>query len=576
MIPDSILKRVKPWLSQSYDEQTRAAVRKMLVEDEAAVIDSFYKDLSFGTGGMRGLMGVGTNRMNRYTIAIATQGLAQYLKKCFSQTAIVVVIAHDSRNYSAYFAAVAADVLLANGIDVRKFEGLRPTPLLSYAIGDLKAQSGIVITASHNPKEYNGYKVYWQHQGQITPPHDANIIREVQSITDFSQVQTTPTAATLEVIKPDLESRYLQKVKALSLNPDLIAANSDFKIVYTPIHGSGITLVPAALALLGFKNVHIVASQAEPNGDFPTVIYPNPEEEEAMKLGVEEARRLKADILLGTDPDADRVGIAVKDHKGNFRLLNGNQTALLVFYYLLAQRQARELASKQDFIAKTIVTTDLIHKVARAFEVQCFDTLTGFKYIADLIRQHEGRLNFIAGAEESYGLMIGTFGRDKDAVSAVAMICELACFAKVHHKSLFHLLVEIYRRYGFYKEHLVSVTKTGKAGEAAIKAMMADWRKNSPKSLDGEEVIEVRDYLSQELHDLKTGTKTRLDLPVSNVLQFSTATGTKVSARPSGTEPKIKFYISVNTALKSSDDFDETEAGLDAKIKRILLDLKID
>ncbi len=573
MLTQKIQNKVDTWLHGSYDESTKKTLRKMLLENKEEVVEAFYKDLSFGTGGLRGIMGIGTNRMNRYTVGMATQGLAQYLKDSFPNETISIVIAYDSRNNSAYFSEVAAKVMAANGIKVYMFSQLRPTPLLSFAIRYLKTHSGIVITASHNPKEYNGYKAYWQDGAQVITPHDINIIEEVQKINTLDQVKNQDSFENITYLDSKIEDAYLKKLQSLSLNPEVIIKHKNLKIVYTSIHGTGITLVPRALELFGFTNVHIVEEQAEPDGNFPTVIYPNPEEKEALKLALKKAKSIDADVLLGTDPDTDRVGIAVKNLNNEFELLNGNQTASLVLYYIMEQRAEKNIQTPQDFIAKTIVTTDLIDKIAEDKKVTCFNTLTGFKYISDIIRKKELHLNYLGGAEESYGLMLGDFIRDKDAVGAVAVICEMVCVAKEKYGSLFNMLLYLYKKYGFYKEHLISLTKKGKNGAELIDKMMENWRKTPPDFLADSSVVEVKDYLKQVHTYLDTGQKKSIDLPVSNVLQFIAKDGTKLSARPSGTEPKIKFYISVNQPLNTLKDFERIEKNLKQKIAQIEQDV---
>ncbi|MCS6833588.1 MAG: phospho-sugar mutase, partial [Flammeovirgaceae bacterium] len=537
-------------------------------------VEAFYKDLEFGTGGLRGIMGVGSNRMNKYTVGSATQGLANYLKQEVKGE-IKVAIAHDSRNNSAFFAEVTANVFAANGFTVYLFDSLRPTPELSFAIRHLKCHSGVVITASHNPKEYNGYKAYWSDGGQLVPPHDKAVMAEVAKISSIDQVKWTGGTGKIIKINKEVDEPYLEMIKSLSISPDVIQKYHDLKIVYTPIHGTGIVLVPEILKRMGFTNVHVVKEQADPNGDFPTVIYPNPEEAEALSIGLKKCRELNADILLGTDPDADRVGIAVKNHHGEFVLLNGNQTAALLFNYVVEARKAKGLSTPNDFICKTIVTTDLIDAFANYHGIQCFNVLTGFKYIAELIREYEGKRNFICGGEESYGYLIGDKVRDKDAVASVAIICEMAAYAKSKGMTLFDMLIDIYMKYGYYKEDLISLTKKGKSGLEEIKQMMKDLRANPPKTIAGSQVVEIRDYLSSTALDLRTGKTTSISLPKSDVLQFFTADGSKISARPSGTEPKIKFYFGVKATLSSKADFDKTTELLNQKIKAIVEDMKL-
>jgi phosphoglucomutase len=568
----SIQDKVSVWLSGNYDEATKNAINS-LQPDELA--DSFYRSLEFGTGGLRGIMGVGTNRMNKYTVGMATQGFANYLKKTYGSEPISVVIGHDSRNNSRFFAETTAGVFAANGIQVYLFEALRPTPELSYAIRRLGCKAGVVCTASHNPKEYNGYKAYWNDGGQLVPPHDKNVIREVEAITSVDEVNWTGGEANITLIGRDMDEAYINMVKSLSVYPEVIQAQHDLSIVYTPIHGTGITLVPEVLSRFGFTNVHIVEAQATPDGNFPTVGYPNPEESETMAMGLAMAKSINADILLGTDPDADRVGIGVKNHKGEWVLMNGNQTAVLAFAYLIEARKAKGIAKPNDMVISTIVTTAMINEVAKQNGVACYNVLTGFKWIAELIKEKEANENYVIGGEESFGLMIGNEIRDKDAVSAVALLCEMAAYEKAKGKSLFDKMIELYMQYGFYYEQLISITKKGMNGQKEIAAMMEGFRTNTPKAIDGSEVVEMLDYEMQTGKNLLSGETWKLQLPKSNVLQFITADGSKISARPSGTEPKIKFYFSVHTTLASKEAYDDTFAGLDQKIQRIIKDMSL-
>ena len=566
--------KIKEWLSGNYDEATKNEIEKLQNEDPAELEDAFYKDLEFGTGGLRGLMGVGINRMNKYTVGMATQGYANYLKKSFPE--VKVAIAHDVRNNSRQFAEIAAHIFAANGIEVYLFESIRPTPELSFAIRKLGCQGGVVITASHNPKEYNGYKAYWNDGGQLVPPHDKNVIGEVEKIKNLDDVKWNGSENNITIIGKDMDDAYLEMVKGLSVNPDACIKQHDLRIVYTPIHGTGITLVPKALAAYGFDNVHIVEEQATPDGNFPTVIYPNPEEKETMSIGLKKAQELDADILLGTDPDADRVGVGVKNNHGEWVLLNGNQTAMLVFNYIIEARKNRGIARPNDMVVKTIVTTDMIDEIAKAKNISCYNVLTGFKWIAELIREKEGKENYVVGGEESFGLMIGDEVRDKDSVSAVAIICEMAAVEKNNGRTLFDKLIELYVQYGFYYEKLISITKKGMNGSKEIEDMMKGYRNNPPKEIAGSEVIQLSDYELREKKIIATGETAGISLPKSNVLQFFTKDGSKISARPSGTEPKIKFYFSVNTPLKRIDDFDKTKQFLDERIEHIIssMDLK--
>ena len=567
-----IEQNIQKWLSGNYDEATKDGIKKLQLGDKDGLADAFYRNLEFGTGGLRGIMGIGTNRINKYTIGMATQGYANYLKQCFGDN-VSVAVAHDSRNNSRTFAEITANVFAANGIKVYLFESLRPTPELSFAIRHYKCQGGVVCTASHNPKEYNGYKAYWDDGAQMVSPHDVNVITEVEKIANVDDVKWNGGEQNIISIGKETDAAYLQMVKELSVYPEVCAAQHDLKIVYTPIHGSGIMLVPDALKTFGFTNVHIVQEQATPDGNFPTVAYPNPEEKETMSFGLQQAAAIDADILLGTDPDADRVGIGVKNDKGIWILLNGNQTALLAFNYMIEARKTKGIAQPNDMVIKTIVTTNMIDDIAKANGVSCYNTLTGFKWISSLIKEKEGKENYIIGGEESFGLMIGDKIRDKDAVSAVALICEMAAYEKNNGRTLFTKLIDLYVQYGFYKEHLVSITKKGMNGVAEIAAMMDGYRSNPPKTIGGAAVQNLLDYELQIGKNLLTNEQWKIDLPKSNVLQFELADGTKISARPSGTEPKIKFYFSVNTKLASANDFDATEKILDARIEGMIKEM---
>lgn len=572
----AILDKAKSWLNSNIDADARQQIEQWISQNnEEELTEAFYKDLEFGTGGLRGIMGIGSNRINKYTIGMATQGLANYLKKKFSGEEISVAIAHDSRNNSRFFAETTAAVFSANGIKVYLFDALRPTPELSFAIRALGCQSGVVLTASHNPKEYNGYKAYWNDGGQLVPPHDKNVIAEVGKIQSIDDVKFKKDDSKIRLIGKDIDKQYLDVLARLSVSPDAIKAQHDLKIVFTPIHGTGITLVPAILEKIGFTNVHIVEEQAEPNGNFPTVVYPNPEEAEALSLALKKAQALDADLLMGTDPDADRVGIAVKNNKGDWQLINGNQTGSLLIYYMLEAWKQRNKLNGNQYIIKTIVTTDLIHRIAEGYGVESYDTLTGFKWIASLMREFEGKKEFIAGGEESYGYLVGDAVRDKDAVAACALIAELAAFAKNNGKTVYDMLLEMYQRFGFYKEKLISVTKKGKKGAEEIQRMMADLRSNPPQQVAGSRLVKLVDYQQSTSLDLEQGKESSIDYPKSNVLQFFTEDGSKISARPSGTEPKIKFYVSVNTKLESADDFEKAEQELDRKIAQIVDDMDL-
>ncbi|MEQ9218766.1 MAG: phospho-sugar mutase [Cyclobacteriaceae bacterium] len=570
----SLESRVSSWLdSQAIDQETKESIKTLQSKNQEELTEAFYKDLEFGTGGLRGIMGVGSNRMNKYTIGMATQGLANYLNQSFPNEKIKVAIAHDSRNNSRFFAETTAAVFSANGIKVYLFESLRPTPELSYSIRKLECKSGVVITASHNPKEYNGYKAYWDDGGQLVPPHDKNVIDEVNKISSFDDVKFNGNNDLIEIIGEEIDKQYIEVLKGLSLSPETIAKESDTKIVFSSIHGTGIKLVPRVLEAFGFKNVIVVSEQAEPDGNFPTVVYPNPEEAEAMSLALKKAAEIDADLVMATDPDADRVGIAAKNKNGEFQLLNGNQTGTLLIYYLLRKWQENKKLDGKQFVVKTIVTTDLIKRIADHFKVTSYDTLTGFKYIAELIKELEGKSKFIAGGEESYGYLVGDSVRDKDAVASCAMIAEMAAWAKSEGMSVFDLMENIYRQFGFFLESLKSITRKGKAGAEEIQQMMVKFRKEPPSSLGGSKVVKLIDYQASTEKDLTTGKEKPIDYPKSNVLQFFTADESKVSIRPSGTEPKIKFYFSVNTKLKDSESVDEVKAKLEAKINGIILDL---
>jgi phosphoglucomutase len=572
---EAILKRVNAWQNGNVDEETKKEIKKLLQDNPAELTDAFYRNLEFGTGGLRGIMGVGTNRMNKYTVGMSTQGYANYLKQTYPGGVIRAAIAHDSRNNSRTFAEIVANVMAANGIKVFLFEDLRPTPELSFAIRHLGCQGGVVCTASHNPKEYNGYKAYWNDGGQLVPPHDKNVIKEVEKISSVDEVKWSGGEENITIIGPEVDAAYIEMVKGLSVYPEVIARQHDLKIVYTPIHGTGITLVPKVLARFGFTNVSIVEEQAKPDGNFPTVVYPNPEEAEAMSIGLKKAKELDADILLGTDPDADRVGIAVKNNAGEWTLMNGNQTAVLAFNYLIEARKVKGLAKSNDMVVKTIVTTDMIDNIAKQNNIKCYNVLTGFKYIAELIKEKEGSENYVIGGEESYGLMIGSQLRDKDAVSAVAILSEMAAYEKDKGKTLYQKLLELYVKYGFFQEHLISITKKGMNGQKEIADMMESYRSNPPKSINGSDVVQLLDYELRKGTNPQTGKTWDIELPKSNVLQFILADGSKISARPSGTEPKIKFYFSVNDSLKSTEDFPAMKKKLDERIQGIIKDMQL-
>lgn len=570
----AIQAKINTWLTGSFDDDTKQEIKKLQQENETDLADAFYRNLEFGTGGLRGIMGVGTNRMNKYTVGMATQGYANYLKQSFPGE-VKVAIAHDSRNNSRFFAETTAGVFAANGIKVYLFESLRPTPELSFAIRYLGCQGGVVCTASHNPKEYNGYKAYWNDGAQLVPPHDKNVIKEVEKISSVDEVKFTGGEENITLIGREIDEAYLEMVKGLSVYPDVIARQHDLKIVYTPIHGTGIKLVPEVLQRFGFTNVTIVEEQAEPNGNFPTVAYPNPEEKETMSIGLKKAESLDADILLGTDPDADRVGIGIRDNHGKWVLMNGNQTAVLAFNYLIEARRTKGIAQPNDMVITTIVTTGMIDKIAAANKVACYRVLTGFKWIAEMIREKEGKESYIVGGEESFGLMIGDKIRDKDAVSAVALLCEMAAYEKEKGRSLFDKLIELYIQHGFYKEDLISITKKGMDGQQQIAAMMEAFRAQPPQTINGSPVVKLLDYELQQGKNPQTGETWPITLPKSNVLQFILEDGSIISARPSGTEPKIKFYFSIKEKLENAADFDKVNAQLDEKIKAIVKDMKL-
>lgn len=572
----SVLNKINEWLEGSYDAETRQQIQQLL--DEKAfteLTDSFYKDLQFGTGGLRGTMGPGSNRINKYTIGKATQGLANYLKKTYPSEKIKVAIAHDSRNNSDYFARVTAEVFSANGIYVYFFKELRPTPELSFAIRELGCKSGVMITASHNPKEYNGYKAYGADGGQFVAPEDARVLEEVFAIKSIDEVKFDRVEENIEMIAEEIDKLYLEKITKLSVSPDAIARQNDLKIVFSPIHGTGITLVPKALEKFGFTNVILVEKQIQPDGNFPTVVYPNPEEKEALTLALEKGAEVDADLIMATDPDADRIGIAVKNNEGEFILLNGNQTGSLLINYLLTAWEQKGLFTGKEYIVKTIVTSYLIDEIAKAKNVECYNTLTGFKYIGELMTRFKDEKVFIGGGEESYGYLIGDLVRDKDAVVSAAFIAEMTAYYKDQGSSLYDTLLNMYLQYGLYKEKLVSVTKKGKSGAEEIKAMMERFRNNPPATLGGSKVTTLKDYELRISTDIASGSKSDIELPESDVLQFFTEDGSIISARPSGTEPKIKFYCSVKAKLADKAAYDEASKELDAKVDAIMADLGV-
>lgn len=570
----TILQRASAWLQAPYDQETIDQVQSMIDSGQVTELtDAFYKDLEFGTGGLRGIMGAGTNRMNKYTIGRATQGLSNYLKKTYPGQQIKVAIAYDSRNNSPEFAHVVASVFSGNGFIVHLFDELRPTPQLSFAVRHLGCQSGVMLTASHNPKEYSGYKAYWNDGGQLVAPHDKNVITEVNAIESLDQVRFEAIEDNIKRVGADMDEAYLSAIAGLTIRPEAVKAQHDLNIVFSSIHGTGITLVPPALERWGFTHVHAVESQAQPDGNFPTVVYPNPEEEEAMSIAMGEGRRKQADIVMATDPDADRVGVAVKNDKGEYQLLNGNQIGSLLVHYVLSSYAELGKFKENDYIVKTIVTTQLIADVAAKYDIPCLDVLTGFKFIGEIMTNNQGKGRYIVGGEESYGYLVGELVRDKDAVVSCAFIAEAAAYYKGQGKTLFDVLLELYLQYGYYKEKLISLTKKGKAGAEEIKAMMAGLRANPPKTLGGIAVARIKDYEKSVSFDPSTGQQEPIDLPKSDVLQFITVDGDIISARPSGTEPKIKFYCSVKQPLARVEDFEQVSAELDEKVQRIMADI---
>jgi phosphoglucomutase len=572
---DEIRKKAASWLGNEFNDDTRNEVQEMLFNNEKKLIDAFYQDLEFGTGGLRGIMGAGTNRMNIYTLGMATQGLTNYIIQQCGNSGIRVAIAHDCRNNSRYFAEMTANIFSANGFDVFLFESLRPTPELSFAIRLYKCHSGVVITASHNPPEYNGYKAYWSDGGQVVAPHDEAIIDEVRKITKVSDIRFDGKKEKIKIIGKETDDLFLKEVLKMRLNYEIIEKYSDIGIVYTPIHGTGIKMVPPALKMFGFKNIISVPEQDIIDGNFPTVKSPNPEEPDALKMAINKAVETGAELVMATDPDADRLGIAVKDLKGEFILLNGNQTGVILIWYILSQFRERKKYRGNEYIIKTIVTTDLIERIAEGFKVEYFNVLTGFKFFAEFIRKHEGSRKYIGGGEESYGFLPGDYVRDKDAVASCALVAEAAAWSKSNGISLYELLLNIYTEFGFYKEKLINVVRKGKEGAGEIKAMMTGYRNNPPEKINNSRVIKVNDYEKQISYDILTGAETKIELIKSDVLQFFLEDGSKISVRPSGTEPKIKFYFSVNTKLESSDKFEETEKVLDKRIGDIITDMKL-
>lgn len=568
-IEENILERARLWTGNNFDQETRKQVEHLIQNDPTELTESFYRDLEFGTGGLRGIMGVGTNRMNKYTVGMATQGLANYVKKMFPGETPKAAIAYDCRNNSEFFARTTAEIFSANGFQVYLFESLRPTPLLSFTIRHYGCHTGVIITASHNPKEYNGYKVYWNDGGQLVAPHDTNVIEEVQNITDVSAINFDKKPELITIIGEETDKAYIEKLSTLSLAPETIQKHKDLKIVFTPIHGASVKVVPDLLKAFGFEKVYNVPEQDIPRGDFPTVISPNPEEPEALTMAIAKAKEVDADLVMATDPDGDRVGIAVRDHNHEFVLLNGNQAASLIIFYLLTQWKAKGKLQGKEYIVKTIVTTELLREIADDFNTECFDVLTGFKFIADIIRRLEGDKTFIGGGEESYGYLIGDMVRDKDATISCAIIAETMAWARENGKTLYELLIDIYVKYGFYKEKLISITKKGKAGMEEINRMMDKFRNHPPAAIDGSKIVVIKDYELSMEKDLESATETLIELPKSNVIQFFLEDGSVITMRPSGTEPKIKFYFGVKEKLNQKEDYEAVAQTLDNKLNRL-------
>jgi len=568
----NIQEKAKYWLTDIFDAETRADVKNMIDNDQELLTESFYKDLEFGTGGLRGIMGTGTNRMNKYTVGIATQGLSNYLLENFKGEKIKCAIAYDCRNNSEYFAKITASVFSANGIEVYLFDSLRPTPELSFTIRHLNCHSGVVITASHNPKEYNGYKVYWQDGGQIISPHDKNIIDRVRSITDVADVKFDDDLKNVKYVGKDIDDIYTDKLTKVCLNPESIKA-ANLKIVFTPIHGSTVEILPMALRKAGFEDINIVEEQAVPDGNFPTVQSPNPEESAALAMAIEKAKSIGADIVMGTDPDGDRLGIVVRKKDDEYLLLNGNQTASILIYYLLEQWNKKGKLKGKEYIVKTIVTTELLTEIADYYNVKSYDVLTGFKYIADIIEKNYGKTTFIGGGEESYGFLAGEFVRDKDAVMSCLLIAEAASWAKLQNKTLDEILIDIYVKFGYYIEGLKSLTKKGKSGLEEIKSMMDKFRNQTPESINGQRVIMVHDFEKGKTFDKISDLRYDIMLPKSNVLQFDLIDGSKITVRPSGTEPKIKFYVSVHDKIDSIDEYKNKTIELQNNIDSIIEEL---
>lgn len=575
-IDSRIQERATHWMGSGFDKETREQVKQLLEHNPQELIESFYTDLEFGTGGLRGIMGVGTNRMNKYTVGMATQGLANYVKSSFPGEPLKAAIAYDCRHNSDFFARITAEILSANGFEVYLFESLRPTPLLSYTIRHFGCHTGIVVTASHNPKEYNGYKVYWNDGGQLVAPHDTNVINEVKKINDVSQINFDKNESHIHIIGKEMDDIYIQSLTTLSLAPEVIQKHKDLKMVFTPIHGTCVELVPKALQAFGFEKVFNVPQQDVPDGSFPTVESPNPEEPSALKMALEKASEVDAELVMATDPDGDRVGVAVRNLQNEFVLLNGNQAAAIIIYYLLEQWNHKGLLKGKEYIVKTIVTSELLCQMAEEYKVECYDVLTGFKFIAEIIRKLEGQKTFIGGGEESYGYLIGDLARDKDAVIACCIFAEAAAWAKEKDMSAYELLIGIYEKYGFYKEKLVSITRKGKAGMEEIRAMMEKFRNNPPETINNSPVVMIKDYQKSQQIDKRSHAIHEIKLPKSNVIQLFTEDGSKITMRPSGTEPKIKFYFGVKGKLSSKNDFAQVGKQLDHQLDSLISSLELD
>ena len=576
---NSYIDKANYWLNGAFDDATKNEIRRLQKDDMATLEDSFYKNLEFGTGGLRGIMGVGTNRVNRYTIGMATQGLSNYIKSTIrGRECISVAVSYDSRNNSREFAGITASVFAANGFKVYLCDDIRPTPMLSFAIRHYKCTAGVMITASHNPPEYNGYKVYWEDGAQITAPHDSNIIAEVDKIHDISQVKFSGETSEIHLTGNELDDAYLKAILSLTLSPELVKKHNHFKIVYTPLHGTGVKIVPRALREAGFNNIINIPEQDVSDGNFPTVKSPNPEESSALKMALDKADETGADLVMATDPDADRIGIAVRNKKGRMALLNGNQMAVILTYYILERwRETGKLKEGNNpafYMVKTIVTTDLLKSIAEEYGVDIYDVLTGFKYIAEVVRENEGKREFICGGEESYGFNVGEFVRDKDAVVSALLVAEAAAWAKERGMSLYEMLIEIYIKFGFYKERLLSVTKKGIDGSEQIKQIMKNLRESPLQNLGDSQVVLVHDYQKSESVDMISDLRFKINLPKSNVLQFVSADNGIVSVRPSGTEPKIKYYFGVKERLDKAEDFDKVDKHLDKMLDKMVNQLK--